>query len=43
MERKLLIETVELLNELGTFKVLNVEKAQVLSSKIENFLEDGES
>ena len=43
MERKLLIQTVKLLNQLGTFKVLDVEKVQSLASEIENHLEEGES
>lgn len=39
MERKLLVETVELLNNLGNFKVLDVEQVQELSVKISDYLE----
>ena len=38
MERKLLVETVELLNNLGNFKVLDVEQVQELSVKISDYL-----
>jgi hypothetical protein len=38
MERKLLIETVELLNNLGNFKMLDVEQVQKLSVKISKYL-----
>ena len=38
MERKLLMETVQLLNNLGNFKVLDVERVQELSVKISNYL-----
>jgi hypothetical protein len=39
MERKLLMETVKLLNNLGTFKVLDVDKVQSLSNRISDYLE----
>ena len=39
MERKLLMETVQLLNNLGNFKVLDVERVQELSVKISDYLE----
>ena len=42
MERKLLIEVLELLRTMGTLKMLNTDKVTTMIGKIENVLYDKE-